>query len=111
MPPLLLLAAFAPFPSKKRRTRHRRFRPMRDRVHPVDQLPDLSDTRTAFAAKSDRDLWQAYWLFRIIGDPVLTKVGSTLSKVALALHLPVKGAIKATIFKQFCGGETVEESL
>lgn len=75
------------------------------------RLPDLSDTRTAFAAKSDRELWQAYQLFRIIGTPILTRVGSTLSKVALALHLPVKGAIKATIFQQFCGGETIEESL
>lgn len=84
---------------------------MRDPVLSVDQIPDLSDTRTAFAAKSDRELWQAYWLFRIIGNPALTKVGSTVSKVALALRLPIKGAIKATIFKQFCGGETVQESL
>lgn len=84
---------------------------MRDPVPHLDQLPDLSDTRTAFAAKSDRELWQAYWLFRIIGDPTLTKVGGALSKIALALRLPVKGAIKATIFKQFCGGETVQESL
>ena len=72
--------------------------------------PDLGDTRTAFAAMSDRDLWQAYWLFRIIGNPMLTAVGSKLSKLALALRLPVKGMIKATIFKQFCGGETIAES-
>ncbi|MFT3886490.1 MAG: proline dehydrogenase family protein [Flavobacteriales bacterium] len=78
---------------------------------PGTRLPDLSDTRTAFAAKSDRELRQARWLFRIIGNPVLTKAGSTLSRMALALHLPVKGIIKATIFRQFCGGETVEESL
>ncbi|MEO8589216.1 MAG: proline dehydrogenase family protein [Flavobacteriales bacterium] len=75
------------------------------------RLPDLGDTRIAFADKSDRDLWQAYWLFRIIGNATLTKVGSTASKAALALRLPIKGVIKATIFKQFCGGETVQESL
>jgi len=74
-------------------------------------LPDLGDTRTAFAAMTDRDLWQAYWLFRIIGNPTLTAIGSNLSKFALALHLPVKGLIKATIFKQFCGGETIEGSM
>ncbi|HRH68452.1 MAG TPA: proline dehydrogenase family protein [Flavobacteriales bacterium] len=74
-------------------------------------LPDLGDTRTAFAAMSDRDLWQAYWLFKIIGNPTLTAIGSNLSKLALALHLPVKGMIKATIFKQFCGGETIEGSM
>lgn len=78
---------------------------------PRISLPDLGDTRTAFAPMSDRDLWQAQWLFRIIGNPTLTKVGSSLSRFALAAHLPVKGLIKATIFKQFCGGETIEESL
>ncbi|MBL7951828.1 MAG: proline dehydrogenase family protein [Flavobacteriales bacterium] len=78
---------------------------------PKTALPDLGDTRTAFAAMSDRDLWQAQWLFRVIGDPALTAVGSKLSTFALALHLPVKGLIKATIFNQFCGGETIEESL
>ncbi|MBK6893540.1 MAG: proline dehydrogenase family protein [Flavobacteriales bacterium] len=71
----------------------------------------MGDTRTAFAQKSDRDLWQALWLFRIIGTPWLTSLGSALTKMALALHLPVKGIVKATIFKQFCGGETIEESL
>ncbi len=74
-------------------------------------LPDLGDTRIAFADKTDRDLWQAHWLFKVIGNATLTKVGSTISKAALALHLPIKGAIKATIFKQFVGGETVEECL
>ncbi len=78
---------------------------------PHTEQPDLGDTRTAFANRSDRDLWQAYWLFRIIGNPTLTTIGSTLSKAALWLHLPVKGLIKATIFEQFCGGETIEESL
>lgn len=74
-------------------------------------LPDLGNTRIAFAAKSDHELWKAYWLFRIIGTSWLTTLGSTCSRIALALHLPVKGLIKATIFKQFCGGETVEECL
>ena len=77
----------------------------------INQLPDMGDTRTAFAQKSDRDLLQAYWLFRIIGTPWLTSVGSVLTKAALALHLPVKGVVKATIFKQFCGGENIQESL
>lgn len=74
-------------------------------------LPDLGNTRTAFAHKSDRELRRARWLFRIIGTPWLTTLGSALTKVALALHLPVKGLVKATIFKQFCGGETIKESL
>ena len=71
----------------------------------------MGDTRTAFAQKSDQDLLQALWLFRIIGTPWLTSLGSALTKGALALHLPVSGLVKATIFKQFCGGENIEESL
>lgn len=72
---------------------------------------DLQDTRIAFAHKSDRDLWQAYWLFRIIGNPTLSGAGQAFTKAALALHLPISGLIKATIFRQFCGGETIDESL
>ncbi|MCB0783721.1 MAG: proline dehydrogenase, partial [Flavobacteriales bacterium] len=74
-------------------------------------LPDLSDTRIAFADKSDADLQRAYWLFRVVGNGTLSAVGEALSRFALWLHLPVKGLIKATIFKQFCGGETIAESL
>jgi proline dehydrogenase len=74
-------------------------------------LPDLSDTAIAFADKSNADLWRATWLFRIIGNPTVSGIGQGVTKVALALHLPIKGAIKSTIFKQFCGGETIEESL
>lgn len=74
-------------------------------------LPDLEDTGTAFAHKSNGELRQAWWLFRVIGTPWLTTLGGNLTKLALALHLPVKGLVKATIFRQFCGGETIGESL
>lgn len=72
---------------------------------------NLNDTRIAFANKSDGDLWKANWLFRIIGTPWLSRTGQAFTKVALALRLPIKGLIKATIFKQFCGGENIAECL
>ncbi len=78
---------------------------------PVDTLPDLGDTRIAFAHKSNGDLWRAQQLFRIIGNPHITAVCSWVAKAALALRLPIKWAIKPTIFKQFVGGETIEECL
>ncbi|MBU0694989.1 MAG: proline dehydrogenase family protein, partial [Bacteroidetes bacterium] len=31
------------------------------------------------------------------------------TKAALAIRIPISGLIKATIFKQFCGGETINE--
>ncbi|MBP8824634.1 MAG: proline dehydrogenase family protein [Flavobacteriales bacterium] len=74
-------------------------------------MPDLGNTATVFAHKNNWDLTQAHWLFRIIGTPWLTALGSSLTKVALALHLPVKGVVKATVFRQFCGGENIQESL
>lgn len=74
-------------------------------------LPDLGNTAIAFADKSNADLWRATWLFRIIGNPTISGIGQSFTKVAMALHLPIKGAIKATIFKQFCGGETIDKSL
>ncbi|MCB9170854.1 MAG: proline dehydrogenase family protein [Flavobacteriales bacterium] len=74
-------------------------------------LPDLQDTATAFAHQSNGDLRRAYWLFRMVGNPAISKVGKVLSQMALFLHLPVKGLIKGTIFRQFCGGETIAESL
>jgi proline dehydrogenase len=42
---------------------------------------------------------------------MVSAAGQWLSQVAIRLHLPVKGLIKATIFKQFCGGEDIAESL
>ena len=74
-------------------------------------LPDLTDTRIAFRQDTDRGLLRAYWLFRIIGVPWMNATGRVLSQLAMRLHLPIKGLIKATIFKHFCGGETIEESL
>lgn len=73
--------------------------------------PDLNDTRTAFAHRSDRDLLRAYWLFRVIGNRTVSDLGAAMTRAALWLHLPVKGLIKTTVFKQFCGGETLEECL
>lgn len=78
---------------------------------PPRPLPDLSNTTIAFADKSNTDLWRATWLFRIIGNQTISRTGQAFTKMAMALHLPIRGAIKATIFKQFCGGENITESL
>ncbi len=76
-----------------------------------DHLPNLGDTRIAFRHHSDSSLLRAYWLFRIIGVPWINAAGRVMSQVALRLHLPIKGLIKGTIFRHFCGGETIAESL
>ena len=70
---------------------------------------DLQDTATAFADKSNAQLKEKYRLFRMLNSPFLNAIGSTAARFALSLGLPVEGLIKATIFEQFCGGETIEE--
>ncbi|CAN5157215.1 proline dehydrogenase family protein [soil metagenome] len=69
----------------------------------------FDNTKIAFSGKSDSDLRRSFWLFRMIGSPSIVKIGKGLTTFALKLHLPIKGIIKATIFKQFVGGENIEE--
>ena len=69
----------------------------------------FDNTAVAFSYRSDQDLQKAYWLFKAINYPLLTKVGTKLVKIALKLKLPIQGIIRHTIFKQFCGGETIAE--
>ncbi len=72
---------------------------------------DFNNTQIAFASKTDWQLTERYWLFRAMNNPTLTKLGTAVLGWAIRWKLPVKGLIKATIFKQFCGGETVDECL
>jgi proline dehydrogenase len=67
----------------------------------------FENTEVAFSGKSDNDLKRAYWLFRIIGNPTVSLIGKYATEVALALRLPINGMVKATIFKQFVGGESI----
>lgn len=70
---------------------------------------DLQDTATAFADKTDSQLKEKYRIFRMLNSPLLNSLGTGAARFALSLGLPVEGLIKATIFEQFCGGETIEE--
>ena len=69
----------------------------------------FDDTSIAFKSKTNRSLKKAYWLFKLIGFPVLVKIGKPVMTFCLRLRLPIKGLIKVSIFDQFCGGETVNE--
>jgi proline dehydrogenase len=69
----------------------------------------FDNTEIAFQSKSNSDLNRAYWLFKLIGNPTMVKVGKWSTNTALNIGLPINGLIKKTIFKQFCGGETIQE--
>lgn len=69
----------------------------------------FENTQIAFASKSDKELKRAYKLFKMVGKPSLVKFGKWATNVAFALRIPIKRTIKRTIFKQFCGGESIDE--
>lgn len=69
----------------------------------------FDDTEIAFKHQNDSEIKKSFWLFKLISHPLLVKIGPSITKAALYMKFPIKGLIKATIFKQFCGGETIQE--
>ena len=69
----------------------------------------FDNTEIAFNYKSDKDLKRAYKLFKLVGKSWLVRLGKAMLPIVFKLRLPIKGIIKRTIFRQFCGGETIDE--
>jgi proline dehydrogenase len=69
----------------------------------------FNNTEVAFSGKSKNDLNRSYWLFKMVSNSAFVNAGKTMTTFAIRTHLPIKALIKATIFKQFCGGETIAE--
>jgi proline dehydrogenase len=70
---------------------------------------NFHDTATAFADKTDAELQRKYWMFRMMNSSFLVDMGTASTQFALSLGLPIQGMVKQTIFREFCGGETIEE--
>jgi proline dehydrogenase len=64
----------------------------------------FNNTDVAFSLKSNSELERAYFLFKMIGNQPLVKIGTALTNFAIKAHLPVEGLIRATVFDHFCGG-------
>ena len=71
----------------------------------------FDNTKNAFNGKSTSDLRRAYWLFKMVSNNTMVKFGKWATNIALKLHLPIDGIIRKTIFKQFCGGISIQDSL
>ena len=69
---------------------------------------NFENTEIAFRYKSDRDLERAYWLFKMVASSTLIKIGTPITNFSLNIGLPIQGIIRNTIYKQFCGGETIQ---
>ena len=70
-------------------------------------MVSFDNTENAFKAKSNAELTKSYWLFKLISNPAMVKLGAMFAPITLTIGF--KGLIKSTIFKQFVGGETIHD--
>ena len=70
---------------------------------------DFNNTEIAFSAKSEGELKNAYLLFNTIKYPGLVKFAKWATLIALKIHFPLAWAVKPTLYKQFVGGETLQD--
>ncbi len=71
----------------------------------------FNNTQIAFALKSDTELDRAYFLFKMIANQPLVRIGTAVTNFAIKAHLPVEGLIRATVFDHFCGGVNENDCL
>jgi proline dehydrogenase len=71
----------------------------------------FDNTEYAFAYKTDKELKKANFLFSCMGKGWLVNMGTKLTPWAVKWNLPfVKSIVRNTIFAQFVGGETLEQT-
>ena len=79
----------------------------------MDTVATISfdNTEYAFAYKKDAALKKAHFLFSSMGKPWLINLGLKVTPLAIKWQLPFTSTIiRSTIFQQFVGGETLEET-
>jgi proline dehydrogenase len=70
----------------------------------------FNNTENAFQYKSTKELKKAHFLFKMMGINWIVQMGTRITPWAIKVGLPVKGIIRKTIFQQFVGGETLEQT-
>ncbi|WP_115461834.1 proline dehydrogenase family protein [Winogradskyella aurantiaca] len=71
----------------------------------------FDNTQVAFSLKSDSELERAYFLFKMISNQPLVRIGTAATNFALKANLPVEGLIRSTVFDHFCGGVSEDDCL
>ena len=71
----------------------------------------FNNTEVAFSLKKDSELERAYFLFKMIANEPLVRIGTAMTNFAIKAHLPVEGLIRATVFDHFCGGVSENDCL
>ncbi|MEN9701431.1 MAG: hypothetical protein RIR55_751 [Bacteroidota bacterium] len=70
----------------------------------------FDNTQNAFAYKSNADLKRAKFLISAIQSPLMVTLATKATPILMKLGFPINGLLRNTVFKQFVGGETLEES-
>ena len=71
----------------------------------------FNNTKVAFSLKKDSELERAYFLFKMIANEPLVRIGTGMTNFAIKAHLPVEGLIRATVFDHFCGGVSEDDCI
>jgi proline dehydrogenase len=71
----------------------------------------FNNTKHAFVLKSDEDLKRSLFLFTMMNIPYFVPVSTAATNLALNLKLPIEPLVRATIFKQFCGGVSQDDCM
>ncbi|MFY0672711.1 MAG: proline dehydrogenase family protein [Bacteroidia bacterium] len=72
---------------------------------------DFENTEIAYALKTKKELKLAKMLFSVLQSPGLSNLGRHLLKFGVSARLPINGAVKATLYKHFIGGESNEKTI
>lgn len=62
-----------------------------------------------YSSKTKIELYQTFILFLILSNKHIVRFGKLLLNISLKLNLPILGLIKNTVFKHFCGGESIKD--
>lgn len=81
---------------------------MKKDSEPQNQI-SFENTEIAFSNKSDRELGFSIMIFNMMKNPSLVKASTSLANFGLKIGLPIVGIIKSTIYKQFCGGVSIND--
>lgn len=71
----------------------------------------FGETSKAFSQKTNGDLRFSHFIFKLIQYPSVVSVFSKAMVGSINIGLPVKGLVRATAFRQFCGGESIEKCM
>jgi proline dehydrogenase len=78
--------------------------------HTMKPIISFDNTENSFRYKSDKDLKQAQFLFSSMGYQWLVNLGTRITPWAIKAGMPIKGIIRNTIFRQFVGGESLDDT-